>query len=61
MLPIFQGSPGTAIYGTGYVLLMTRKDKLKEGFVARTFHIPAELDEKLKIQAAKTKMGSFFI
>jgi hypothetical protein len=35
---------------------MTRKDKVKEGFVARTFHIPAELDEKLKIQAAKARI-----
>jgi hypothetical protein len=35
---------------------MTRKDKMKAGFVARTFHIPEELDEQLKIKAAKAKM-----
>jgi hypothetical protein len=44
------------IWNPAYITNMTRKDKVKEGFVARTFHIPAELDEKLKIQAAKARM-----
>jgi hypothetical protein len=49
--------PGTAIYGNpAYIICMTRKDKMKEGFVARTFHIPMDLDEKLKIKAAKARM-----
>jgi hypothetical protein len=48
---------GTAIYwNPAYIICMTRKDKMKEGFVARTFHIPMDLDEKLKIKAAKARM-----
>jgi hypothetical protein len=57
LTPRLQGSPGTAICGNRvYVTYMTKKDKIREGFVARTFHIPEELDEQLKIKAAKTKM-----
>lgn len=29
---------------------------MKDGFVSRTFHIPEQLDERLKIKAAKAKM-----
>jgi hypothetical protein len=39
-----------------YITHMTRKDRLKEGYVARTFHIPEYLDEQLKIKAAKDRM-----
>lgn len=42
--------------GAGYVLPMTKKEKMKDGFVSRTFHIPEQLDERLKIKAAKAKM-----
>jgi hypothetical protein len=35
---------------------MTRKDKIREGFVARTFHIPEDLDEKLRIKAIKNRV-----
>jgi hypothetical protein len=46
--PRLPDPPGTAIYGNpAYIICMTRKDKMKEGFVARTFHIPMDLDEKL--------------
>jgi hypothetical protein len=33
---------------------MTRKDKMREGFVARTFHIPKDIDDELRIEAVKT-------
>jgi len=29
---------------------------IRKGFVARSFNIPAELDERLKIKAAKDKV-----
>jgi hypothetical protein len=32
---------------------MTRKDKVREGFVARTFHIPIEIDDELRMMAIK--------
>jgi hypothetical protein len=32
---------------------MTRKDKMKEGFVARTFHIPIDIDDELRMMAIK--------
>ncbi|MGA9151432.1 MAG: hypothetical protein WBZ36_12715 [Candidatus Nitrosopolaris sp.] len=32
---------------------MTRKDKMKEGFVARTFHIPIDIDDQLRMMAIK--------
>jgi hypothetical protein len=32
---------------------MTRKDKIREGFVARTFHIPIEIDDGLRMIAVK--------
>jgi hypothetical protein len=32
---------------------MTRKDKMREGFVARTFHIPNEVDDELRMMAIK--------
>jgi hypothetical protein len=33
--------------GSTYAIGMTRKDKMREGFVARTFHIPIEIDDEL--------------
>jgi hypothetical protein len=44
---------GTAIYGRTYTTIMTRKDKMKEGFVARTFHIPVDIDDELRMMAIK--------
>jgi len=35
---------------------MTRKDEIREGFVARTFHLPEDLDEKLRMKAIKSKV-----
>lgn len=32
---------------------MTRKDKIRAGFVARTFHIPIEIDDKIRMMAIK--------
>jgi hypothetical protein len=32
---------------------MTRKDKIRQGFVARTFHIPIEIDDGLRMIAVK--------
>jgi hypothetical protein len=32
---------------------MTRKDKMREGFVARTFHIPSDVDDELRLMAIK--------
>jgi hypothetical protein len=44
---------GTAIYGRTYITIMTRKDKMREGFVARTFHIPNDVDDELRMMAIK--------
>ncbi|MGC2574962.1 MAG: hypothetical protein WA364_25905 [Candidatus Nitrosopolaris sp.] len=32
---------------------MTRKDKMREGFVARTFHIPIDIDDELRVMAIR--------
>lgn len=45
------GSPEQLYMGAGFILLMTRKDKLKKGIVARTFHIPIEIDDELRMMA----------
>ena len=37
-------------------LEMTRKVDMKEGIVARTFHISEDIDQRLKIRAAKDKL-----
>lgn len=42
--------------GAGFIIHMTRKDAMRKGFVARTFHIPEPLDEKLRMKAIKNKM-----
>jgi hypothetical protein len=34
-------------------LCMTHKDKMREGFVARTFHIPEDIDDELRMMAIK--------
>jgi hypothetical protein len=45
---------GTAIYGHPvYLTYMTRKDKMKKGFVARTFHLPIDIDDELRMMAVK--------
>jgi hypothetical protein len=36
-----------------YIICMTRKDKMKEGMVARTFHIPIDIDDDLRMMAIK--------
>jgi hypothetical protein len=33
---------------------MTRKDEMKKGFVAHTFHLPMDLDDKLRMEAVRT-------
>ncbi|MGA9151770.1 MAG: hypothetical protein WBZ36_14425, partial [Candidatus Nitrosopolaris sp.] len=48
--------PEQLYMGAGLVLLMTRKDMMKKGFVARTFHIPEGLDQKLRMEAIKNKV-----
>jgi hypothetical protein len=42
------------IYGT--INNMGMPKQIRKGFVARSFNIPADLDEKLKIKAAKDKV-----
>jgi len=44
---------GRAIYGGVLVLYMTRKDKMREGYVARTFHITIGIDDELRMMAVK--------
>lgn len=36
-----------------YITTMTRNDKMREGFVARTFHIPEDIDDELRMMASK--------
>lgn len=47
---------GRAIYGPASTLCMTRKDQMRKGFVARTFHIPVDIDDELRIEAVKKRM-----
>jgi hypothetical protein len=35
---------------------MTRKDQMREGFVARTFHIPIDIDDELRMEAVRKRM-----
>jgi len=35
---------------------MPAKNKVRKGFIARSFTIPEDLDEKLKVKAAKDKV-----
>ena len=45
---------GRALYGHRTCnTIMTRKDKMREGFVARNFHIPIDVDDKLRLMAVK--------
>lgn len=53
---VYPGSPEELYMGRTYLTTMTRKDKIREGFVARTFHIPEDLDEKLRIKAIKNRV-----
>jgi len=57
-IPGFPGyhEPGTAIYGdTSNIGMPKQKNGIRKGFVARSFNIPADLDERLKIKAAKIR------
>jgi len=47
---------GRAIYGSTYMMAMTRKDEMREGYVARTFHIPIDIDDKLRMEAVKQRV-----
>jgi len=55
-IPGFPGyhESGTAIYGGTSNIGMPKG--IRKGFVARSFNIPADLDEKLKIRAARDKV-----
>ena len=35
------------------VVKMTRKAEMRKGFVARTFHIPIDIDDELRVMAVK--------
>jgi len=35
---------------------MPKQNRIRKGFVARSFNIPADLDEKLKVRAVKDKV-----
>jgi hypothetical protein len=32
---------------------MTRKDQMRQGYVARAFHIPIDVDDKLRMMAVE--------
>ena len=56
-VPRFPYTPGRAIYvNPAYITNMTRKDQMKEGFVARTFHIPTDIDDKLRMEAVEKRI-----
>ena len=43
--------------GAGFVILdMTRKDEMREGYVARNFHVPINIDDKLRMEAVKKRI-----
>jgi len=45
--------PGTAIYGGTSNIGMLKQNKIRKGFVARSFNIPKDLDEELRLKAVK--------
>ena len=36
--------------------MMTRKDQMREGFVATAFHIPIDVDDELRMMAVKKRI-----
>jgi hypothetical protein len=48
------GSQEQLYMGSTSMSYMTRKDKMREGFVARTFHIPVDIDDEFRIKAVET-------
>ena len=48
---------GRALYGRRMCnTIMTRKDQMREGYVSRNFHIPIDVDERLRIEAVKKQI-----
>ena len=45
-----------ALYGSTSTLGMTRKDKMREGYVSRNFHIPMDIDDELRMEAVKKRI-----
>src|SRR5262249_16491240 len=45
--------PGTAIYRGTSNIGMPKQNRIRKGFVARSFNIPKDLDEKLRLKAVK--------
>ena len=43
--------------GSTCTLCMTRKDQMREGFVARTFHIPIDIDDELRVNVRFSDMA----
>ena len=37
-------------------IIITRKDKIREGYVSRNFHIPIEVDDQLRMEANKQRI-----
>jgi len=58
-MPILLGSPEELYRGRTYITnaKMTRKDKMKEGFVANTFHLPQDLDEEIRVMAVRNHVS----
>ena len=54
-IPGHPGFPEELYMGRTYVTTITRKDKMREGFVARTFHIPIDIDDRLRMEAVKKR------
>ena len=55
-IPGHPGLPEELYIGRTYVTTMTLKDKMREGFVARTFHIPIDIDDRLRMEAVKKRI-----
>lgn len=36
--------------------IMTRKDKMREGYVSRNFRIPIDVDDELRMEAVKKRI-----
>jgi hypothetical protein len=48
---------GRALYGHRIcITIMTRKDKMREGYIARNFHIPTDVDDRLRMEAVKKRL-----
>jgi hypothetical protein len=54
MIAMHPGLQEELYMGSTSTPYMTRKDQMRNGYVARTFHIPTDIDDEFRMKAVKT-------